>query len=173
MIIGQTSSFSIVRYTFWHSWYHGGWREPQSHSKSFHTIPLPWVDSACFTGNTRIFSRPLVAIMTVYKTFYVEYSFSAAENIFLELWLIFEPSQHHLSKFHTIVSVFGRECVAAVGLPISTFKLIFEHITYTAEGKFTLLCVPSRKSFKWNQLMRFMVDLGSWWQIMVPILNFK
>ena len=38
--------------------------------------------SIFFTGSTRIFSRLVVAVITVYKLTYVEYSFITPENIF-------------------------------------------------------------------------------------------
>ena len=65
MIISQTSSFSIVWYlsTFMVSWRVKG---PTILSEVIPHIPLPWVYSAFFTGNTRIFSRPVVAV-TNYK----------------------------------------------------------------------------------------------------------
>ena len=129
MIIGQTSSFSIARYlsAFMESW---RMKRPTILSK---VIPHHTIRFCIFYWKHEDLISPSSGRSDGLQTHLCGIQLQhTREFFFKEIWPIFIPSQHHLSKLHTNVAVFGRKCLTVVGLPNTTFKLIFEQITYTA-----------------------------------------
>ena len=71
-----------------------------------------------------IVGRPLMAIMSINETAYMEDGLVAPENVFKEFWPIVVPTQHQLPISHSAVTVFRCQLLHVMGFPRAKIQVL-------------------------------------------------